>query len=230
MANTRPSSLQCFSSTAMACSAAAASSTFTTRCEREGSWARPIVPRAPPFPSACWRSLDAKSCMSSRSQNASAECSQRWSRGATRKLFQAAASTPGTSWSCTTVRIRWARPPCSRRLRSSTGPTPGTLTSPASAASKTRTSVPCLRSRAAAFFGPIPGTPGMLSQLSPVSANRSLICSGFTPKRASTPAWSRLSAGFNGLAWMRTLGPASCMRSLSTEMMCTGQRFEASLA
>ena len=51
-------------------------------------------------------------------------------------------------------------------------------------------SLPRLCSSASAVFSPTPGTPGMLSTLSPISARKSTICSGGTPNFARTPSTS----------------------------------------
>ena len=66
-------------------------------------------------------------------------------------------------------------------------------------------------------MGPMPGTPGTLSTLSPVSAMHSTTFSG------GTPNFSITSAGPIGFCLIGSSisipGPTSCIRSLSDETM-----------
>jgi hypothetical protein len=74
----------------------------------------------------------------------------------------------------------------------------------------------------AAVFGPTPGTPGMLSTLSPINASQSTICDGSThrfwraPVRPSRPPRS-CHSGFNN----PICGDTSCIKSLSALAMTT---------
>ena len=87
---------------------------------------------------------------------------------------------------------------------------------PAAAASTPSTSPNSLISRAAVFW-PMPGIPGTLSTLSPISACTSTRRSGVTPNFSIT------SAGPIGFCLigssMSTPGRISCIRSLSEETM-----------
>jgi hypothetical protein len=71
----------------------------------------------------------------------------------------------------------------------------------------------------AAPLGPMPGTPGMLSMLSPCRASTSATFSG------GTPNFSRTSGGpmnrLRMVSSMKTRSPTTCMRSLSPEHMTT---------
>ncbi len=67
----------------------------------------------------------------------------------------------------------------------------------------------------AAVFGPMPGTPGTLSDESPISDCTSMTFSGPTPNFSMTSARPmRLSFM---VSYMTTVGPTSCIRSLSEE-------------
>ena len=59
-------------------------------------------------------------------------------------------------------------------------------TSPRPAAANNSVTEPNWFSKSAAVFGPTPGTPGMLSTLSPIKLNQSTICAGSTPVLART--------------------------------------------
>ena len=88
---------------------------------------------------------------------------------------------------------------------------------PTMAASSTRSTVPYSRIRAAAFLGPMPGTPGTLSTLSPIKAWTSTI------RRGGTPNFSSISAGPIGFCLigssMSVPPPTTCIRSLSDDTM-----------
>ena len=71
----------------------------------------------------------------------------------------------------------------------------------------------------AAVFTPIPGTPGTLSEESPISACTSTTLDGGTPKRSITSA-SPIALFFI-VSYMRMPGWTSCIRSLSEETMVT---------
>mmetsp|Transcript_103709 Transcript_103709/g.329766 ORF Transcript_103709/g.329766 Transcript_103709/m.329766 type:complete len:346 (-) Transcript_103709:9-1046(-) len=225
----RPSSLQWLSRTSITRSAVGTSSTLTT-----GGGGGLLEARGPLALELLWQtsfsSLRITLSMFSLCRKACAFTSQFSSCTGTLKLRQSITSRPSSN-SCTTVlRNFLVRSSWSTRLRSSLGPTPLTSTLPLRAASKMESSVPCLVSSCAAFFGPMPGTPGMLSTESPASAKRSPICSGCTPHRFSTLSTSNQSSRFCKLEWIRMPLPASCMRSLSTETMLTLHSFTASLA
>ena len=89
------------------------------------------------------------------------------------------------------------------------------------ALARTFSSVPYSLSRLAAVFSPTPGTPGMLSILSPVSASRSPTWRGGTPHFSST------SLGPYHFSYMesyeRRESSTSCIRSLSPVTMTTSQ-------
>ncbi len=72
-------------------------------------------------------------------------------------------------------------------------------------------------SSCAAVFGPIPGTPGTLSVLSPVRVCRSITWSGRTPLLANRPAGSRTVSCCTSTITTRSV--SSCSRSLSRETM-----------
>ena len=76
-------------------------------------------------------------------------------------------------------------------------------------------------SNPAAVFGPTPGTPGMLSTLSPVKLSQSKICDGSTPLLARTcssvQTVSLLSFGFSNPIRADT----NCIKSLSELAMTT---------
>ena len=55
-------------------------------------------------------------------------------------------------------------------------------------------------SQAVAVLGPTPFNPGMLSELSPMSAKYSAICSGWTPNFSCTPLTSSLRQPIFGWA------------------------------
>mmetsp|Transcript_116122 Transcript_116122/g.339535 ORF Transcript_116122/g.339535 Transcript_116122/m.339535 type:complete len:203 (-) Transcript_116122:718-1326(-) len=131
-------------------------------------------------------SLSSMCVIFSRSRKALAVSSHLQSRCGALKLRQAVASRSGTFISSTSLRISRANSSLSSRLLVSFGPTPGTRRRPTRAASKIPARFPCLPSSCAAFFMPMPGTPGRLSLASPVSAKRSPIWLGLTPQRAST--------------------------------------------
>ncbi len=58
------------------------------------------------------------------------------------------------------------------------------------AASRHASTVPNRRTSSRAPFSPIPGTPGMLSDASPMRASTSTTCAGGTPNSFSTTAAS----------------------------------------
>ncbi len=69
----------------------------------------------------------------------------------------------------------------------------------------------------AAFFGPMPGTPGTLSMASPISACASISFSGGTPNFSITSA-GPIALYLIGSS-ISTPGRMSCIRSLSEETM-----------
>ena len=87
----------------------------------------------------------------------------------------------------------------------------------AGAAARMLSRSPYSATRALAFLGPMPGTPGTLSTASPISAWTSTTLSGPTPKRACTSA-SPIGFCLIG-SIMPTLGRINCIRSLSEETM-----------
>ncbi len=72
----------------------------------------------------------------------------------------------------------------------------------------------------AAFLGPMPGTPGTLSLVSPISASASQTSSGPTPNFSITSA-RPMAFCFIG-SHIATWSATSCIRSLSEETMVTG--------
>ena len=77
-----------------------------------------------------------------------------------------------------------------------------------------------------AVFSPTPGTPGMLSELSPLSDLKSTICSGVRPYRAKTRSGSYstiASAPPLAVCIRCTFLVTSCSMSRSPETMCTSQ-------
>ncbi len=82
-------------------------------------------------------------------------------------------------------------------------------------------------SNCAAVFGPMPGMPGTLSVLSPVSDCRSIIFSGGTPHFSITSG-IEICLSFM-LSYIDTLGVTSCMRSLSDETMVTSPPASAAM-
>ena len=89
----------------------------------------------------------------------------------------------------------------------------------AGAAASTPSRSPNSDSNWQAVFGPMPGTPGTLSTLSPIRASRSIIFSG------PQPNFSRTSSGPIDFcligSCMITPGRISCIRSLSEDTMVT---------
>ena len=94
-----------------------------------------------------------------------------------------------------------------------------------SAFSKTASKLPNCRIIAAAVFCPTLGTPGMLSELSPIRARKSTISSGSTPNFARTASWSissnsspflfGLSILINGeTSWVKSLSPVTKIASI----------------
>ncbi len=73
--------------------------------------------------------------------------------------------------------------------------------------------------RRAAVFTPMPGTPGTLSEESPISACTSTTFEGGTPKRSITSA-SPITLFFI-VSYMITPGWMICIRSLSDDTMVT---------
>ena len=71
----------------------------------------------------------------------------------------------------------------------------------------------------AAVLTPMPGTPGTLSDESPISACTSITLDGGTPKRSITSA-SPITLFFI-VSYMMMPGWTSCIRSLSDETMVT---------
>ena len=86
---------------------------------------------------------------------------------------------------------------------------------------------PC--SNACAVFSPTPGTPGMLSEESPISARKSIINSGGTPYFATTSSGPRIVLVMVLMSVMP--GVTSCAISLSPVLISTGRPiFSASRA
>ena len=83
-------------------------------------------------------------------------------------------------------------------------------------------SEPNCRTSSFAPFSPIPGTPGMLSVVSPINANTSGTCSGRTPNSFSTISASMTRLSLCGLR-IRTPSPTSWNRSLSAVTIMTGR-------
>ncbi len=86
---------------------------------------------------------------------------------------------------------------------------------------------PC--SSAWAVFSPTPGTPGMLSEESPISARKSMISSGGTPYLVTTSSGPRMVLV---MVLIRVIpGVTSCAMSLSPVLINTGRPiFSASRA
>ncbi len=71
-----------------------------------------------------------------------------------------------------------------------------------------------------AVFGPTPGTPGMLSEVSPISPNSSGICAGVTPNfltHSSGPYTSSFIVSYiftpSPISWNRSLSPVMSVTS-----------------
>ena len=84
-------------------------------------------------------------------------------------------------------------------------------------------SEPYWRSHLAAVTGPTPGTPGMLSEVSPTKASQSTIKAGGTPNFCSTPATSVTT--FFMVSNIRTRSSTNCAKSLSPLTISTGSPF-----
>ncbi|MNP21292.1 hypothetical protein D3C76_1139040 [compost metagenome] len=86
---------------------------------------------------------------------------------------------------------------------------------------------PC--SSACAVFSPTPGTPGMLSEESPIKARKSMISSGGTPYLVTTSSGPRMVLV---MVLIRVIpGVTSCAMSLSPVLISTGRpSFSASRA